>query len=460
MNTRFSLVAASMFLIAGQAFGQAAPPAKEPPPPQPALEPVQIAPDPQPRRVRFADEQLKTAEYQRAMAELALTQQAFADYKPKMEKASYIGLATSPVTTVLRDQLKLDKGTGLVVDRVESNSPAETAGMKSSDILLKLDDQVLINPHQFGILVRTLKPEQEAKLAIIRETKPMTISVKPVEKELAAVEEAAAYGVWRPATPKPVNNGQYTLTAKKGGGGGDVFAFVDQAEMVTEDNKMKIKTTTGPDGQRLTAFDKLTGKLIFDGAIDTDEQKQALPKEVADQLKAMEETRFVKPTPVQVMPGARGRTVTVRAGGAGNVLRLANANNLPKPKTVSGSDDDYTWEFSPKTAENGKAELHLLLLDKNGKILFDGPFSRTRDIPTLPATIAERLSTSPWDIMIEDLKSTQAGGGVLNVDVAPRGAGFGNFGVGGAGAAPGTAPPDAPAPGGNNGGGGGAGLKK
>ena len=77
-------------------------------------------------------------------------------------------------------------------------------------------------------------------------------------------------------------------------------------------------------------------------------------------------------------------TFTTKGGGAGR-------NNLPKPKSVSGSDDDYTWEFTTKTDENGKPELELLLLDKNGKILFQGPFSRSRDIKTLPAPVAERL---------------------------------------------------------------------
>jgi hypothetical protein len=101
-------------------------------------------------------------------------------------------------------------------------------------------------------------------------------------------------------------------------------------------------------------------------------------------------------------------------------LKLGNGqrNNLPKPKSVSGSDDDYTWEFTTKTDENGKPELELLLLDKNGKILFQGPFSRTRDINTLPAPVSERLSTYPWSQMIDDLKAAGGGAGI-NVKNAP-----------------------------------------
>jgi hypothetical protein len=127
-------------------------------------------------------------------------------------------------------------------------------------------------------------------------------------------------------------------------------------------------------------------------------------------------------------------TFTTKGGGGAR-------NNLPKPKSVSGSDDDYTWEFTTKTDENGKPELELLLLDKNGKILFQGPFSRTRDIPTLPAPVAERLNTYPWSQMIDDLKGTGGGGGVMNIKGAPAPT---NFGAPGAAPAGGTDVPPAP----------------
>ncbi|HEV8607937.1 MAG TPA: PDZ domain-containing protein [Tepidisphaeraceae bacterium] len=379
-----------------------------------------------------ADADPKQNEFERAMeADLVLQRNAFTPYKQKTEKASYIGIATSPIPTVLRDQLKLEKGSGLVVDRVDPESPAEAAGIKPSDVIQKLDDQVLINPHQFGVLVRTLKPDVEVKLSIIREAKPQTINVKPVEKELAVLDEAGAYGpagVWRDAQGLAGaadaikrfggGGGQYTITKPNKAGGGDFFTFTDRAEVVTDNGQMVTTTTVGPNGERrVRAIDKATGKIIFDGAIDTEEQKLALPKEVADQVKTTDEMKV-----------ARGpiRIATPRAFvGKGNALNVRVGNNLPKPKTVSGSDDDFTWEFTTKTDENGKAELDLLLLDKNGKILFQGPFSRSRDIPTLPQPVGERLSSSPWDIMIEDLKGGGGGGnfggvgGALNMRLAP-----------------------------------------
>jgi hypothetical protein len=63
-----------------------------------------------------------------------------ASVQPRMEKAAFLGVATSPAPDTLRAQLDLPRGVGLVVDFVEKDSPAEAAGLKVHDVLEKLDD--------------------------------------------------------------------------------------------------------------------------------------------------------------------------------------------------------------------------------------------------------------------------------------------------------------------------------
>jgi membrane-associated protease RseP (regulator of RpoE activity) len=394
----FLLPIVASLLLLSSSFAQVA--TEEPKPPTPA----QPAAAPTPKRTRTADTDFQRGQAAQAVAEqdLAYTKTAFANWKQKLEKASYLGIATSPMPTVLRDQLKLDKGVGLVVDRVDTDSPAEAAGIKPSDVIQKLDDQILINPNQFGVLVRTLKPDVEIKLAIIREAKPQTISVKPVEKDLAPLDQPiigyGGNGGYQNAmsayqnrfTP---NAGRLTVTAGPAGN------FATEIATINNDN-MTITTTTGPKGEKhVTAIDKPTGKVIYDNLIN-DGQLKDLPPEVAEQIAAMDKVTLAKP--VRVMKG--------NFNGAGiNFVRAAN--NLPKVKAVSGSDDDFTWDLTTKTDENGKPELDLLLLDKNGKKVFDGPFSRSRDLPNLPQPMSDRLSSYPWDLIIEDLKGGGGGGG-------------------------------------------------
>ena len=182
MKNRVALLLTILLITGLWSFAQVAPVAPEPQPAQPKQPPQPAPGDVIELRLDNNPVELKQAEVQREMqrayGEAAAARMAYTA-KVKTEKGSYIGIATSPLPQVVREQLKLSSGSGLVVDRVEPESPAETAGIKAYDVLQKLDDQVLINPHQFGVLVRQLKPDVETKLAIIRQTQPQTIAISP-----------------------------------------------------------------------------------------------------------------------------------------------------------------------------------------------------------------------------------------------------------------------------------------
>ena len=51
---------------------------------------------------------------------------------------------------------------------------AENAGLKLYDILLKLDDQLLINPDQLKTLVQMRNPGERISLSVLRQSKPIT----------------------------------------------------------------------------------------------------------------------------------------------------------------------------------------------------------------------------------------------------------------------------------------------
>ena len=63
------------------------------------------------------------------------------------ENVTFLGVETSPVSGTLTSQLGLPEGSGLVVSRVMPDSPA-AGSLKEHDILLKLDDQLLIEQRQ------------------------------------------------------------------------------------------------------------------------------------------------------------------------------------------------------------------------------------------------------------------------------------------------------------------------
>src|SRR5438477_1025110 len=98
--------------------------------------------------------------------------------------AIFLGVETSQVPTVVSEQLGLAKGLGLVVEYVESNSPAASAGVQQNDILKMLNDQILIEPSQLRKLLQTFPEGTEVTLTILRKGKEQKLTIKLAKKEV------------------------------------------------------------------------------------------------------------------------------------------------------------------------------------------------------------------------------------------------------------------------------------
>ncbi len=104
---------------------------------------------------------------------------------PERKPVAYIGLLTREVPPELRAQFSLAEGFGLLVEEVMPDSPAKGAGLKVFDVLLKFEDQQLVNMEQFMSLVRSKKVGDVVHLAVItggKETQvPVTLGEHMVE---------------------------------------------------------------------------------------------------------------------------------------------------------------------------------------------------------------------------------------------------------------------------------------
>ena len=103
--------------------------------------------------------------------------------RPKVP-VTYLGVDTSQVPTVVSDQLGLAKGFGLVVDYVEPNSPAATAGVQQNDILKMLNDQILIEPSQLRKLLQTFPEGSQVTLTVLRKGQEQKLTAKLARKEV------------------------------------------------------------------------------------------------------------------------------------------------------------------------------------------------------------------------------------------------------------------------------------
>ncbi len=100
----------------------------------------------------------------------------------KKIKRGYIGVSIAQITEEYAQELGLKTNQGAFVGEVIQGSPAEKAGVRVGDIILKINDKV-INTHMDLLkIVGEMIPGQTMKLTIWRQRKTINLFVKVVER--------------------------------------------------------------------------------------------------------------------------------------------------------------------------------------------------------------------------------------------------------------------------------------
>jgi hypothetical protein len=107
----------------------------------------------------------------------------------EMRRVSYLGVLTSPVSPDARAHLGLKEGFGLRIAEVQRGSPAEAAGLKENDVLVRLEDQRLASMEQLQALVRERRKGEQVKLLVISAGKETEVTVEVGETSVPANPE-------------------------------------------------------------------------------------------------------------------------------------------------------------------------------------------------------------------------------------------------------------------------------
>jgi hypothetical protein len=203
---------------------------------------------------------------------------------PKTEKVTYLGVTAKPVDDALRAQLNLADGTGLTVMTVDHKGPAGD-DIKPTDVLLKLDDQLLIDSHQLVTLIRLHKPGDTVTLTIIREAKPMQVKIKLGEKERTVKADAPdqspdAPGVSDAKIPddhSPTIPFDVTLPGVN----------IPQVGITFKDDTYTATVKTNAQGHKHMIVKNMANLVVAEGPIDTAEEWNKFPADVRKHLEVM-----------------------------------------------------------------------------------------------------------------------------------------------------------------------------
>jgi serine protease Do len=90
----------------------------------------------------------------------------------------WLGVQIQPVTADLAEGLGLDKSEGAIVSDLTQDSPAEKAGVKQGDTILKVDGKPIADAKDLSHLIARVKPGTSVAMDVIRDGKRQTIDVK------------------------------------------------------------------------------------------------------------------------------------------------------------------------------------------------------------------------------------------------------------------------------------------
>jgi membrane-associated protease RseP (regulator of RpoE activity) len=216
--------------------------------------------------------------------------------------APWAGLVTARAPAVLREQLELKRGAGLIVEEVAAGSAAERAGLRQHDVLVALDGQLLVLPEQLTTLLEEWGDDEPLTCRVLRGGKPTEVALRP--RAVASAATSTATVAKSPAKSEPLKPTASVLallpkqaaakaptttpTAAKPDPTtltGTVIQLED-GSLLQRDTDYAIKLSAGTDAMLVVKDSR--GRIVFNNRIATPEQRSFMPPEVIARVEGLE----------------------------------------------------------------------------------------------------------------------------------------------------------------------------
>jgi serine protease Do len=103
----------------------------------------------------------------------------------------WLGVGIQPLTAELAKKFGVSEGEGVLVNEVFEKDPAAVAGIRPGDVIVRIDGALVDSPSKLSRLIGTLTPGARATIDVIRDLKPVTLTILLTERrDVAAVPTA------------------------------------------------------------------------------------------------------------------------------------------------------------------------------------------------------------------------------------------------------------------------------
>ena len=296
--------------------------------------------------------------------------------KVKPAAFAYAGISPAAVTERVRlgvTSADVPPGVGVMVAFVDPKGPSMGL-LDEDDILVRLDDQVLVNPEQFRALIRMHQPGDVVKIVAVREDEVVKVDLKLGSRSAPVVVAPKAKKSSAPkSAPKAADESAPT----------DAPKTMTPPKMGLTINGQTFELGQVPGGQ----------VIILDPT-------QGFPPEIIQQFNEMR----MRGMAIPMMPGM----VVPRAPQPEAAPEKESAP-APSAPAIQSKSKSFSFSFG---SQNGAAvtsssvasdkegtvavderdgKKHAVIKDAAGKVLFDGDVTTDADREKIPTEIRQRL---------------------------------------------------------------------
>ncbi len=109
--------------------------------------------------------------------------------KGYVERA-FLGILPQAITPLLKNSLDLNSLEGILIGKVENNTPAEKAGLKKKDVIIEFNDKPVKNVSKFRLMVANARVGENVDLKIIRNGNTIEKTVKLISRPKSEIAQS------------------------------------------------------------------------------------------------------------------------------------------------------------------------------------------------------------------------------------------------------------------------------
>jgi serine protease Do len=168
-----------------------------------------------------------------------------------------LGVETQAIDQNMIEAFKLSGDSGVIVTDVMKNSPAEKAGLRPEDIILRVGEETVSTPNRLRAVVSFLKPGQQVQISLLRQGKEIRAAARIAEFVLPK-DKPESIENWKPKpgglnlvelTPQSRRNlkipdsvrGQVAVSDVETGSAAEMAGFLP-GDVVFEMNRAPVKS--------------------------------------------------------------------------------------------------------------------------------------------------------------------------------------------------------------------------